>query len=292
MGYRNEATIVQAVDSVVAQMAAGAQLVVVTSGPESGASSVRAKYPDLTVVEVEDRLMPGGARNRGIEVATGEVIGFLAADCLARPGWISGHRRGHANGYVAVASAIVSEGRRTPWAVASWLLSYSNRLPGYPSEIVGPTSARRHGISVDRNFLVAAGGYDPDLRIGEDTKMGDRIFDAGHQIWFDNTTRIAHRGPRSTRRLLADEFRRGRRARAFRELHGLGAGTFSPIEIWVTVCRHSLASGWRYAEIPRAFVILSAPWIAAASLSQLLGARWPVRLPKLRPAAFANRKLP
>ena len=277
LGYRNEATIVSAVQSVVQQSGPGVQVLVVTSGPDSGASAVRAMYPELVVIEVAERLMPGGARNRGLELASGEVVGFLAADCLARPGWIHGHRNAHANGYVAVSCAIVSHGRPTPWAVASWLVSYSNRLPGYPSAEVERSSARRHGLSVDRVVVEELGGYDANLRIGEDSKMGDQILGAGHKIWFENSIRIAHRGPGNTRALVRDEFRRGRLARAHRELHGLGVGTFTPLQIWTSVCRHSVASGWRYGQISKLVVMFSIPWIAAASACQLLGARMPRR---------------
>lgn len=273
IGYRNEATIVRAVESVMSQWETGLEVVVVTSGPNSGAALVRAKYPTVRVEEVTERLMPGGARNRGIEVATGDVLGFLAADCIALDGWVRGHRRAHGRGNVAVAAAIVNADRDTPWATASWLLSYSNRLPGYPSEIVNRSSARRHGLSVNRRLLAELGGYDPDIRIGEDTKMADSILSAGQSIWFDGSIRIGHRGPGGTIELLTDEFRRGRLVRAHRELHNLGVGRFSSFVVWTTMVRHSLLSGWRFGEISRLKVLASVPWIAAAAASQLLGAR-------------------
>lgn len=276
LGYRNAATIVRAVESVVSQLEPGVEVVVVTSGPDSGADAVRAHYPHVVVVEVAERLMPGGARNRGIDASTGDVVGFLAADCLAVPGWLRGHRVAHARGYRAVSAAIVNAGRSTPWAIASWLISYSNRLPGYPSGVVAASSARRHGLSIDRRLVEECGRYDERIRIGEDTAMADRILAAGHEIWFEGSAHIAHSGPIGTLALMRDEFRRGRRVRQHRECLGQGVGSFAPLEVWVSVTRHTLAAGWRFGSVPRWRVVVAAPWVGAAVLSQQVGFRRPL----------------
>ena len=52
------------------------------------AAAVRHRYPTQRVVESTERLLPGGARNVGIANTDGTFVAFLAADCIAEPGWI------------------------------------------------------------------------------------------------------------------------------------------------------------------------------------------------------------
>ena len=273
MGYRNERTIVAAVASVVAQVEPGVDVVVVTSGPESGAAAVRASFPSVMVVESNARMMPGAARNRGVDCSTGEVIAFLAADCIAIPGWVRGRRDAHAAGSRTVASAVVCAAPRTPWAVASWLIGYANRLPGYPAGPVDRRSARRHSLSIDRTLLRAVGGYDESLRVGEDTRVADLVFDRGVEIYFQPGISIAHCGPRSPFHLVVDEFRRGRRLRE----HQRSSGTIEPTwSLWGRAfikIRHSVASGWRYGGVARAHIVVAAPFVVVGVVAQLLGAR-------------------
>ena len=101
IGYRNDATIVAAVESIVNQQCDDEfELVVVDGGLDGAASSARSLvFHRARVIEIESRLMPGGARNVGIAHSSGEFIAFLAADCLAAPGWISARLAAHRQGY-------------------------------------------------------------------------------------------------------------------------------------------------------------------------------------------------
>lgn len=272
MGYRNASTIVDAVRSVVEQIEPGVDVVVVTSGPEHGTDAVRAACPEVAIHAVSDRLMPGGARNRGLAASAGEVVAFLAADCLAMPGWVSGRRQAHAAGRRVVAGSVIGAGRRTPWAVASWLIGYSNRLPGLPSEYVGPESARRHSLSIDRALLVELGGFNEHVRLGEDTALADAILERGIPIWFEASVRLAHRGPDGPVRLLRDEFRRGRRLRDHQRATGSVKREWSvPRRAWAKT-RYSLAQGRRFGQVPLPLLAVAAPFLAAAVVCQLLGA--------------------
>lgn len=272
MGYRNASTIVDAVRSVVDQIEPGVDLVVVASGPEDGVDAVRTAFPKVAIVKVTERLMPGGTRNRGVAESTGSVVAFLAADCLAMPGWVRGRREAHAAGRPVVAGSVVCAGRATPWGVASWLIGYSNRLPGLPSENVGAGSARRHSLSVDRVLLAEMGGFDEDLRVGEDTILADLLLQRGIPIWFEASVQLAHRGPGGPIRLVRDEFRRGRRLRDhFRATGAVDLEWSVARRTWVK-SRYSLAQGWRFGQVSRPLLVASAPFVVSAILCQLLGA--------------------
>ena len=43
-------------------------------------------------VETESNLWASARRNRGLAVASGDIVVFLDADCVPQPGWLSGIR--------------------------------------------------------------------------------------------------------------------------------------------------------------------------------------------------------
>src|SRR5688572_16592737 len=89
MGYNNAATIASAIESLLGQVSpAQLEIVVVTSGADPSAAIVRSRFPEVRLIDSHERLMPGGARNAGLESSAGENLAFLAADCIAMPGWV------------------------------------------------------------------------------------------------------------------------------------------------------------------------------------------------------------
>ena len=87
--FHNEHTILRAVSSLVQQdFDEPFEVIVATSGGDRTGQLVRENFPGVSVIESTVRLMPGGARNLGMGIARGQIIAFLEADCVARPGWI------------------------------------------------------------------------------------------------------------------------------------------------------------------------------------------------------------
>jgi hypothetical protein len=275
MGYRNAATIAETVASIDAQRPSGdpdaLEIVVVTSGPDSGCDIVRRQWPSITIIEVAQRMMPGAARNLGVAAATGDVVAFIAADCCAEAGWVSERRRIHGDGHRAVASSIVPIGHH-PATLASWLLLSSKRLPGYAAEVVQPDSPRRHSLSYDRNRLIAMGPFDESLRIGEDTDMANRWHQSGEQVWFAPSVRLANRGPATIRELLRDQHRRGVLVGAHARQKGNSVRWWSnrrrfknrAIECWV--------DGVRYSQLSVVEMIAVMPVVCMGLIAQLRGA--------------------
>ena len=85
--YRNEETVLPAVSSLVQQdFEEPFEVIVATSGEDKTAELVRKNYPGVRVVESPVRLLPGAARNLGMDLARGEIIAFLEAKLHCTPG--------------------------------------------------------------------------------------------------------------------------------------------------------------------------------------------------------------
>ncbi len=208
MGYRNEDSIEASVRSLIDQESSEPfEVVVVTSGGDSSASIIKERFPDVRVYDSPERLMPGGARNVGVGMSNAEIIGFLAADCIALPGWVEGRIQAHRSGNPAVASAIVAPENSNLVSKAALYLLFPSRLPGFSA---GPAIyAQSFSLSFDAELLGELGPFDGNLRIGEDSLINGRLDKAGITAWFDPRIQTAHPGPSKITELVRDQFRRG-----------------------------------------------------------------------------------
>lgn len=277
LGYQNAHTIVAAVRSVLSQGSREAiEVVVVTSGGDDSAARVRAEFPDVPVHESAKRLMPGGARNLGVALTSAPFVAFLAADCEARPGWIGARLRAHRRGYRAVASAMTVAGPRRAALLAHLFLLYCSRLPGRGEGVVAWPDPAAHGLSFERKLLDELGPFDEEVRVGEDTKVAERLAQMGVEVWFEPEVQTAHRGPTTFGALMSDEYRRG----------GLIAGT----TVSSTYLRHPLRDVrrqarrvvavipiaafrqvWSFAPTERAALLGCWPWMVAGAIARRFG---------------------
>jgi GT2 family glycosyltransferase len=269
MAYRNEATVAAAVASVVAQRPAPDEVVLVTSGGDGAADVVRDRFPKVTVIESQDRLLPGASRNAGIRATRSDVVAFLAADCLAAPGWVEHRLRAHDAGHEVVGSAMaVPQGTV---ALASYLVKFAPRLPTRPAGRLQWPDAGAHGTSYDRDVLDLLGGFDEVRRVAEDTEALARVHALGIPIHYEPAVRTIHEEPGRLAPFLRDQVRRGR-------LLQRSTGTLAPdrprsrvVVVWWRTLHPVLRTGWREGRRLRGRVLMAAPAVAAGTLAQVVG---------------------
>jgi GT2 family glycosyltransferase len=63
------------------------EIIVVDNGSKWTPAEIRSAFPDVTLLS-ERTPGPGPARNRGVAQATGEILAFIDADCIAHPDWL------------------------------------------------------------------------------------------------------------------------------------------------------------------------------------------------------------
>jgi GT2 family glycosyltransferase len=207
LSYRDELTILAALDSLSSQ---GVPLEVVVSHSGNGRTPqlVAAAHPGVRVVEATSRRLPGAARNAGIAATSAPFVAFLAADCVAQPGWASARLARHEAGAAAVASAMAAPAAPAA-ALASHLLQHWSRMPHRV-----PRAPERFGVSYSRALLDELGGFRENLAIAEDAEFNARVLAAGVAIGWAPDVLLEHAYPQTARGLAADAFARSRRRAA------------------------------------------------------------------------------
>jgi glycosyltransferase involved in cell wall biosynthesis len=87
--HNAERTLGAVLESILGQQPAPADVIVVDDASTDGTGEL-ARAAGATVLRNETPLLAGGARNRGWDAASGDVVVFLDSDAVPHPGWNAG----------------------------------------------------------------------------------------------------------------------------------------------------------------------------------------------------------
>lgn len=266
LSLANSPTLTAAVRSLRAQ-SVPAEIVVVNSGGGDPAETLRQAGIDVKVINLQTRLLPGAARNVGIEATRAPYVAFLAADCVAEPGWVEGRVRRHQAGSPAVSCAVTCPHPRNLWSRASYIALFSRRMPRTPEGEV-----LHYGVSYARPLFGQFGVFREDLRSMEDSEFNDRLA-AKIPITWAPEVRSAHLHPTTPFALGRDQLARGARmARARRRLTGRGQEWRVALNAFNRV-RETLRLAWQAAGPgDRAYVVGAGLLLVPAAAAYALGA--------------------
>jgi GT2 family glycosyltransferase len=194
------------------------EVIVVDSGQDGCAAHVRGNYPEVRLVRAESRLLPGGARNRGVEAARGRYVAFLADDCVARRDWLRRRLAKHREGFPAVGGAVTNGTPLHPVGSAHYLVEYAGLIPS-DSTLARPRIP--YSLSYERALFERLGGFPEDTQAGEDTVFNTRCVAAGVRMGFDAGVQISHRSVTRLCAFLRHQHRHGRALVQCVERHGL-----------------------------------------------------------------------
>ena len=196
-----------AIESVHHQSTPVNELIISVDHNHELAEQLRNEYPDMTVVENEETRGLSGARNRGIEAATSDVVAFLDDDAIADPDWLQWLANGFENpNVVAVGGSIRPNWaeRRPGWFPEEfdWVVGCTYRgMPTDPSPVRNLIGAN---MSFRREIFQAVGGFRTGIgRVGtlpvgcEETELCIRVKQRfpNSVILYEPRARIAHLVP-------------------------------------------------------------------------------------------------
>ncbi len=150
----------------------------------------------LRILRHETSLGPGPARETGWRATSDRpVVAFLDAEVLPEKGWLD-----HMLAHLADPSVAAVAPRVLPAGSGGWLGRYEadgSPLDMGPAEaVVRPGSTVPYvptaALVVRREALEQVGGFDPDLRHGEDVDLVWRLVAAGWTVRYDPSVTVTH----------------------------------------------------------------------------------------------------
>jgi GT2 family glycosyltransferase len=201
------ATLESAVAAVRGQHPRPDEIIVVADHAPDVEDRARS-LPEVRVVASRGRQGLSGARNTGVEAATGEIIVFLDDDAVPQPGWLAALLSPFEDPTVAGvggrAEPIWEAGRRPSWFPDEfdWVVGCSYRgLPLEPAEVRNPLGC---SMAFRREIFAVAGGFRSELgRVGggraggEETEFCIRASARrpGARFWYAPDSVVRHHVP-------------------------------------------------------------------------------------------------
>jgi GT2 family glycosyltransferase len=193
------------------------EVIVVSDGSTDGTDDLlRGSSLPLPVIGVtQPNAGPAAARNRGVEIATGDLVLFLDDDVLPAPSLVGTHVAAHERlGEDAVVIGPMldpPDHRMSPWV--RW--EQEMLAKQYAAMARGdyePTARQFYtgNASVRRHHVVAAGGFDTRFRRAEDVELAYRLARRGLRFHFEPAAVGYHYAERSFGSWLANAHAYGR----------------------------------------------------------------------------------
>jgi glycosyltransferase involved in cell wall biosynthesis len=210
--YHSSRTLGACLDAVSAQTDRDHEVIVVNSSPESWTEALVEGFSGVRFEQSPHRLLPHAARNRGVQLADGDLLVFTDPDCEPDRDWleclVSAHERGHG----AVAGSI-DPGRRDRRSIGMHLVKFHWRLSALPP---GPTDlAQTANASYTRSVWERVGPFDGS-RFSGDVLLSRLAARAGDRPWFEPRARVRHHQSGGPRTLMRERLLRGGDAAATR----------------------------------------------------------------------------
>jgi GT2 family glycosyltransferase len=167
------------------------ELIVVESSGDGAAEKIRAEYGWVRLIESEQRLSAGQARNVGIGQARGEWLFFVDQDCVVPGDWISAllvHLGQPGVGGAGGSLAVANGGNLSGWC--TYFLEFLYHFPRLGKAVssqgflLGSNSAWRAEILKSLAF--------PDQTLAEDVLLSHAVRRHGWTLIYDPSITVWH----------------------------------------------------------------------------------------------------
>ena len=181
-----ETTISKCLDSIFNVMEKIDEVIVVDNGSSDRSKSIVRSYGKVMLIEKPDATL-GALRNSGAQVASGNLIAFIDADCVIDPLWRTNVVQTFQNPLVTVSGARYSIPSNPIWIEKVW---YSQKKFNQ-----GEVSYINSGnFIIRKKCFIRIGGFDVNLLTGEDTELCIRLKSRGFMIWENPDIKAIHLG--------------------------------------------------------------------------------------------------
>lgn len=199
-GYNVEHVVGACLDALLHQTVpmSDYEVIYVDDASQDGTLQVLADYPSVQLLTMPENRGQATARNKGLEVARGEIILFTDADCIPVPNWIEAMLSAFDDPQIAGTKGVYCT-KQTSLVAQFAQVEYESR---YAKMAQQPyiDFIDTYSAGYRREVLEHFGGFDPRFRIDEDQELSFRVAAEGLKMTFNPAALVEHRHPATVRR--------------------------------------------------------------------------------------------
>jgi glycosyltransferase involved in cell wall biosynthesis len=223
------------------------------------------------------------ARNAGAGAARGQILGFLDADCVARPNWLEEAVARGAEKTTGSAPCVWGADYMVPldatWVGRVWTKYQAVEREGRVAFLPGGN------LFMGRADFARIGGFDPELKTSEDVEICARAARLGMELVAYRELAVFHEGtPRTLRGFYRQNRWHGEHVlRMFlaalpstRYAHVVGVSVYTLVMFWAAVVVPMIAvprGRWGWAMAPAALLVMPAVGMALGKTAPVGGWR-------------------
>ena len=205
--YYSISTLPGCLDALRRQTYRSFEVILINSSPELQTETlVRTRYPEVRFKQHQGRLLPHAARNRGVDLAQGDLFVFTDPDCEADPHWLEQMVLAFQDDRQVLVGAM-DHSDNCLWEKAIHLIKYHWLLPGVAAR--SRTCAPTANAAYSRQLWEKIGPFRGDYFSG-DGILSYRAAMAGHTPRFVSAAIVRHHHHNSPMVLFYQRFQRGR----------------------------------------------------------------------------------
>lgn len=235
---RNEETYIKdLLDSLVNQSVLPHEIIVVDAESTDHTQKIVRNYMKKYNM-VKLYIQPGTrgeGRNYGAAKATGDIIAFIDADCIANAFWIQELIEGSKD-----ADVVAGESVRLGYHAFSNLQRVGMIHKGV--DVTYPSC----NLAYSKKVFKAIKGFDPDFKEAEEVDLNFRAVDAGFKLKYHPEAIVYHRVRESIRGFIKQSFWYGFGRKELTQKHGSLWSKYEPIEM-VKITAHE--SIWKLIRL-------------------------------------------
>ncbi len=183
------------------------EIIVVDSSKDGTADFIAERFPEVKLIRSEQRLYPGAGRNHGIMEASGEILAFTDADCIADPGWVEAIAQAHLGDSSVIGGVVDNANPENTTGWAYYFTEFNHWSPGAPEGYVDdiPTCC----LSMKRSAYERWGPF-KETGYCSDTVFHWAMAADGKRPYLDPKIRVAHINPGGLFHMLGHECAHGK----------------------------------------------------------------------------------
>jgi len=191
--YRARETIAQCLQAVMDQsLSQGLYEVIVVDSSDDGTDEmIKTSFPEVRLIHLSEKALPGEARNIGIRGSVGRLIAFIDTDCIAGHNLLEGMVESLKVHELAGVGGAIANGN--PKSLSGWveyLINFNNFTPEKPLHF--PSHIPTCNLCLRREIFERFGPFPEDHFPGEDRVFNWRVKKGKERLLFDPSLFVRH----------------------------------------------------------------------------------------------------